>query len=113
MDELDCLAEVWKFACCLLLTPHPHPPQHMELPVQESDPSHSRELSCSYDNAISLTHCAQLGIEPASQCSKDAANPVVPQQELLGFVFVFVFVFSCFAYQSHSEGFVKVGLNSK
>ena len=34
-------------------------------------------------NARYLTHCDGLGIEPVFQCSRDAANPVVPQQELL------------------------------
>ena len=31
-----------------------------------------------------LTHCPGLGIEPASQRSRDTANPIVPQQELWG-----------------------------
>ena len=30
----------------------------------------------------SLTHCARLGIEPESQCSRIAADPIAPQQEL-------------------------------
>ena len=30
-----------------------------------------------------LTHCAGLGIEPASWCCRDATNPGAPQQELL------------------------------
>ena len=29
-----------------------------------------------------LTHCARLGIKPASWHCRDTANPVVPQQEL-------------------------------
>ena len=32
-----------------------------------------------------LTHHAELGIEPASWCCRDAVNPTVPQQELLKF----------------------------
>ena len=36
--------------------------------------------SCS--NTRSLTHCARLGIEPVSQCSRDPADPIVPQWEL-------------------------------
>ena len=56
----------------------------MEFPGQGSDLSHSwNDLSCSCGNAGSLTLCAGLGIEPASQCSRDAADPVVPQRELL------------------------------
>ena len=31
---------------------------HMELPGQGSDPSHSSDLSCSCNNAVSLTHSA-------------------------------------------------------
>ena len=38
--------------------------------------------SGSCGNARSLTHCARLGIEPASQCSQDTANPTALQQEL-------------------------------
>ena len=56
--------------------------RHMEFLGQGSDPSHSQDLSCSCSNDRSLTHCARLGIEPASQRSQDAADPVVPQQEL-------------------------------
>ena len=48
----------------------------MEFPGQGSDPSPS------YGNARSLTHCDGWGIEPASQCSRDATNPVAPQWEL-------------------------------
>ena len=37
-----------------------------------------------------LTHCAGLGIKPTSWCYRDAADPVVPQQELQE-IFCFVF----------------------
>ena len=47
---------------------------------QGSDPSQSCNLCCC--NAGSLTHCAELGIEPASQCSRDTSDPIAPQQEL-------------------------------
>ena len=57
-------------------------PWYMELPSQGSDPIHSHKLSRSCSNAGSLTHCARRGIEPASQCSQDAADPIAPQQEL-------------------------------
>ena len=50
----------------------------MEFPGQGSDPSHSCDLSCG--NAGSLTHSAGPGMEPASQGSQDATDPVVPQQ---------------------------------
>ena len=35
-----------------------------------------------------LTHCAGPGIEHMSQGPQDAANPVVPQWELLQFPFI-------------------------
>ena len=54
----------------------------MELPGQGSDPSHSCELRQSSSNAGSLTHCAGLGIKPASRCSQDTADSIAPQQEL-------------------------------
>ena len=36
-----------------------------------------------WHNTGSLTHCAGSGIELVSQYSEDAADPVVPQWELL------------------------------
>ena len=54
----------------------------MEFLGQGSDLSHHCNLSCNCRNARSLTHCAGLGIEPASQDSQDAADPVAPWQEL-------------------------------
>ena len=30
-----------------------------------------------------LSHCAELGIEPVSRHGRDAADPIVPQRELL------------------------------
>ena len=55
----------------------------MELLGQGSDLSHGSDLSRSWGNTGSLTHCARLGIEPVSQHSQDAANPTAPEQELL------------------------------
>ena len=49
---------------------------------QGSDSSHSCNLCHSCGNARSLSHCAEPGIKPVTQCSRVAANPVVPQQEL-------------------------------
>ena len=57
-------------------------PQHMEFPGQGSDPSHNCNLWGSCSDTRSLTHYAGQGIEPASQRSRDAANPVAPQQKL-------------------------------
>ena len=55
-------------------------PRHMESPGQGSDPS----LCCSCSNAMSLTYCAGQGIKPiTSQHSRDAADLVAPQWELL------------------------------
>ena len=48
------------------------PPHSIKLPGQGSDLSQSHDLSHSCGNMGSLTHCARLGIEPASQCSQDA-----------------------------------------
>ena len=60
--------------------------QHVEFLGQGSD------LSCSCGNAGSPTLCAKLGIEPESQCSRDAAGPAAaPQRELQGGVFFFFF----------------------
>ena len=68
---------------------HPPPflasPWHMEFLGQGSDSS--CDLSCRGRNAESFTRCARLGIEPASQCSQDATNPVAPQWELLQDIF--------------------------
>ena len=56
---------------------------HMEFPFpgQGSDPS------CSCGSAGSLTHCAGPGVKPASQPSQDTSDPLVPQRELLFFLF--------------------------
>ena len=57
----------------------------------------SCSLSHSCSKAGSLTHCARLGIEPASQCSKDTADPIVLQWELPEvFNFDVPFVYFCF-----------------
>lgn len=57
----------------------------MEFPGQGSDPSYICDLrySGSCSNTRSLTHFAELGIEHVSQCSRDAADPFVPQWELM------------------------------
>ena len=55
----------------------------MEFLDQGSDPSRSCNLSCSCSNTRRLTHCAEPGIEPVSQPSQVAADPTVPQWELL------------------------------
>ena len=53
-----------------------------EFPGQGSAPRCSCDLLHSCGNVGSLTHCAGLGIEPASQLSRDTADPVAPQWEL-------------------------------
>ena len=64
--------------------------QHMEFPGQRSDPSHSCNLCHSCGNARSTgVHCARSGIKPMSQCSRDVADPVVSQCELLKTLFFF------------------------
>lgn len=56
--------------------------RHFEFAGQGSDPSqrHNRNHSCG--SMGSLTHCAEPGIEPASQQQR-AAEPVASQQALL------------------------------
>ena len=51
-------------------------PWQTEFPGQGSDPSYSCDLYCSCGNARSLTHYAGLGMEPVSQCSQEAADPI-------------------------------------
>ena len=55
----------------------------MEILGQGSDLSHSYNLSHSCGKLRSLTHCARLRIEPASQHSQDTSDPIAPQQKLL------------------------------
>ena len=50
---------------------------------QESDLSHSPDLSCRCGNMGSLTHCARARIKPVSQRSQNAADPIAPQWEVL------------------------------
>lgn len=47
------------------------------------DRSQNCDLSCSFGNAGSLTHCPRPETEPVYQRSRDAAHPAAPQQELL------------------------------
>ena len=54
----------------------------MEFLGQGSDPSCSCNPCCSFGKARSLTHYAEPGIEPMSQCSQDIADPILPQSEL-------------------------------
>ena len=61
---------------------------------QGSDPSCSWDLSCSCGNARSLTHCARLGTEPASQRFQDAADShyaAAGTPEFLCFMSIFIF----------------------
>ena len=57
-------------------------PTALEFPGQGSDPKHCPDLSHSWGNTGSLTHCAGPSIEPVSQCSQDANDPVAPLREL-------------------------------
>ena len=54
------------------------PPWRMEFPGQGSDPSHTFSLCCRCGNSGSLTHCAGLGIKPASQRYRDSASLGTP-----------------------------------
>ena len=53
---------------------------------QASDPSCIHDLSCTCGTAGSLTHCDRLDVKPVTQHSQDAANPIVPEQELQTFL---------------------------
>ena len=70
--------------------------RHMELLGQGSELSCSLELSHRCCDARFLMHCAGLGIELHPSASQDAANPIVPQWELLSshpeFAFFFMLV---------------------
>ena len=48
----------------------------MEFPGWGSYPSCSHDPSPNCGNARSLTHCARMGMVPASQWSQDTADPV-------------------------------------
>ena len=56
---------------------------------QKLNLSHSCSLLHSYSNARSLTHWAGPGIEHMRQCQ--IFNPIVPQQELLNFIYIISF----------------------
>ena len=66
---------------CYLLVFFLAVPQHMEFPGQGSDLSRGYNLRCRFSNARSLTLCAGPGTQPESQHSRDASDPIVPQQE--------------------------------
>ena len=57
-------------------------PRHRELLGPGSDSTRRCHLRHSYGRAGSLTHSAGPGMEPGSQHSQDAANPVPPLREL-------------------------------
>ena len=57
---------------------------HRKSPGQGSEPNLTFHLRRSCSNAGSLTHCAGLGIKPASWHCRDTSNPITPQRELLG-----------------------------
>ena len=48
---------------------------------QGSDLSCTFNLHCSFSNTGFLTHCAGQGMEPASQCFRNTADPTAPKQE--------------------------------
>ena len=54
------------------------PHGHMELPRQGLGSNPSCNLSCSWGNTRSLTHCAWPGSQHASQRSQDTADPIAP-----------------------------------
>ena len=78
-------------------------PMAYGVPGPGSDPSHSCHLSHSSSNTRSLTHCRGPGVEPASQCSQDAADPVVPHWELGVWLIYLVFLSFLGPYPRHME----------
>ena len=60
-------------------------PETYEVPKPGVRSRNGRDLHHTCGNARSLTHYARPGIEPVSQCSRDAADSVVPWQELMQF----------------------------
>jgi len=73
--------------------------------AQGSDLSHSCELSHSCGNAWILKPLCQARIQPASQRSQDAADPIVPQRELL----LSIFKTNCFLILSCMRFFIYFG----
>ena len=64
-----------------------HPETYRVPGGQGLDLSHICDLHCSCGTAGSLTHCAELGIEPVTHCSRNTANPNAPQWELVLCIF--------------------------
>ena len=71
----------WGFVICFLFSFFGYPMAY-GAPRWGSNPSSSCNLNWSCGNPRSLNHCDRPGIEPASQCSQDIADPLVPQREL-------------------------------
>lgn len=65
--------------CCHYFWP---PWGHMDLLGQGSSWSHSLDLSLSWGNPGSLTHCTGQGSNPHPSGFQDTTYPVAPQQEL-------------------------------
>ena len=65
--------------CCFLFWATPW---HMEVLGSGIILKLQLQPMCSCSNAGSITHCAGLGMEPASQGSRDTTNPVAPQRNL-------------------------------
>ena len=94
----------------------------MEFLGQGSDLSRIFDLHCCAAMLDPLTHCAGLGIKPASQCSRDAADPVAPQWEpqkiyflliTLPLSLLFIFIF-CFLWLSlRHMVFPRLGVKSE
>lgn len=58
----------------------------MEVPEQETESEPQVQSTHSRSNEGSLTHYAGLGVEPASHCSQEAMDPVVPWS-IIGLLF--------------------------
>ena len=60
----------------------------MEFLGQGSDLSYNHDLGRSCGHARSINHSAGPGIEPVSQHSQDAADPIASQKELHVYLFL-------------------------
>ena len=59
-----------------------------------------------HGNAVYLTHWARPGIKPASQCSRDTADAIAPQQELPDLLFLKAFI------RSHGKWIARKWINN-
>lgn len=67
------------YGCFILFFSYLATTRHTEFLGQGEDSSRSYDPQHRCSNTRSLTCCARSGMKPASQCSRDAANPTARQ----------------------------------